>query len=330
MFWTYIKNLVKLVIAFLTCRYFWNYKLYPKYKNISSDKGVLMPKSIERFAIVLQGPLITNSNFTVETLRLYRDNFPNAVLILSTWHASEEVLDKLHEYGVYVKINKMPKNPGIANINLQIITSSTGILLANEMGVQFVLKTRTDQRIYHPGLDAYLFNLIKTFPLDHKYTDQMHRLVAISLNTFRYRMYGISDMFLFGHISDMVRYWNIPVDRRTDIPKELSAPDITWRQASRLRTSEVYFCTEFLKSIGRNIEFTLEDSFRVYAEHFVIIDQSALRLYWHKYTLNLDRYAGYGFFDPELSFNDWLILYQSLDTILINEDILDQKITQSN
>jgi hypothetical protein len=61
----------------------------------------------------------------------------------------------------------------------------------------------------------------------------------------------------------------------------------------------------------------------------VVIDQAAIKLYWHKYNLNADRYAGLGFFDPELSFNDWLVLYHSTDNMINDETILDQPISKT-
>ena len=85
--------------------------------------------------------------------------------------------------------NKKPANFGIDNVNLHYVTSSAGMLAAQELGAEYALKTRTDQRIYHPSLDAYLFSLMEAFPLSGKIQKQRKRLIAISLNTFKYRMY---------------------------------------------------------------------------------------------------------------------------------------------
>jgi hypothetical protein len=327
--WIYLKNLVKLVIVSLIGRYFWNYRFYAKYKLDLNTRGDLKVKSKSKFAIVIQGPLIIDSNFTVNTLKLYRCNFPDAILILSSWHLSIDVINALKKYNVYIIQNTKPENPGISNINMQIVTSRAGVLAARDLGAQFVLKTRTDQRAYHPSMEYYLFCLVNVFPLTHKYTDQMNRLVAISLGTFKYRLYGVSDMFLYGHIDDMIRYFNIPLDSRIDSPEERkNAGDNTWRTFSTWRICEVYLCTEFLKSIGRDISLTLTDSFQVFRDHFVVIDQAAIKLLWHKYTLNVDRYADLGFFDPELSFNDWLVLYSSMDNLIVDENILDKPISK--
>ena len=330
MFLTYIKNLIKLMTEFMVGKCLWNYRLYKKYAGDQNNYGALKLVSTGRFAIVIQGPIIVDNDFTIETIKLYRHNFPNAILILSTWSVSVNMIEVLSKYNVHVVYNKRPISQGISNINLQIITSGAGVVAAQGLGAQFVLKTRTDQRIYHPSLETYLFNILKYYPLLPDFPGQMKRLVCISLGTFKYRLYGVSDMFLYGHIDDMVRYWNIPLDARTDSPEErTNVGDITWRTFSNWRVCEVYLCTEFLKSIGRDITFTLADSFQVFRDHFVVIDQAAIKLYWHKYTLNADRYAGMGFFDPELSFNDWLVLYHSIDNMIIDETVLDQPISKA-
>lgn len=322
-----IKNIIQLVVAFVAGSSFFNYKLYKKYADDQNSHGALKFLYKGRFAIVIQGPNIIDNNFTVETLKLYRRNFPDAILILSTWTVPPKMMDAFKNQDVYVIQNKRPANTGKSNINLQIVTSGAGVLAARELGAQYVLKTRTDQRIYHPSLETYLFNILECYPLLSDFSVQRKRLVGISLGTFKYRLYGVSDMFLYGHIDDMVRYWNIPLNELKDLPKDRNSVGLnTWRTLSTRLTSEVYLCTEFLKSIGCDITYTLADSFQVFKDNFVVIDQAAIKLFWHKYTLNADRYEDLGFFDPELSFNDWLVLYHSIDNMIIDETILDRTI----
>lgn len=71
--------------------------------------------------------------------------------------------------------------------------------------------------------------------------------MAFSLNTFLYRIYGISDMFMFGHIEDMLLYWSPEFDSRNPaaVEKELSKSILSY---SKQRICEVYFCSEFLNS----------------------------------------------------------------------------------
>ena len=99
----------------------------------------------------------------------------------------------------------------------------------------------------------------------------------------KYRLYSVSDQFLYGHVDDMVKYWNIPLDSREKLP---DTPPMTWRTFSKLRLGPVYLCSEFLKHSGFDLAWTLNDTFKALKDRFVIIDQAAIKLYWHKYTLN--------------------------------------------
>ena len=327
MIWIYYKSFIKLVASYLTGKAFWNYRLYSKYQKDTTAGGALDFINEKSFAIVMQGPVVEDSNFTVETLKIYRRNFPQSILILSTWDITDDVWKTLEQINVHIIKNEKSENFGISNVNLQIVTSRAGLLAAQELGAEYVLKTRTDQRIYHPSLDAYLFSLMEAFPLSDKIPKQRNRLIGISLNTFKYRMYGVSDMFLFGHIKDMVFYWAIPLDERRDTQAERQKAGRTWRQFAMWRVCEVYFCTEYIKKLGCKLSYSLADSYRVFADHFLIIDQDAIRLYWHKYTLNADRYSALGSYSPEMSFNDWLILYSSTERVTVDEAILDQPIS---
>jgi hypothetical protein len=320
----YLRGFAELATALAKRKCFFGFYLYNKYEKDQVRSGALKLNNSDSFAIVIQGPLIVDYDFTVETVKTYRHNFKNALLIVSTWHIPEDVKNILNNYNVVIIENEKPENAGISNTNLQIVTTRAGILAAKDLGVEYVLKTRTDQRIYHPSLDAYLFNLLKSFPLMNDLFGQRERFVAISLNTHMYRMYGISDMFLFGHIVDMLQYWNIPLDKRCNPAEDEERVNVTWRDFALRRVCEVYFCTEYLKRIGRKVNYSLRDSFEVTRDHFVVIDHSAIKLYWHKYTRKEDRYSQFGFFDSQLTFNDWLILYQSLDQIKIEEEMLDQ------
>ena len=55
-----------------------------------------------------------------------------------------------------------------------------------------------------------------------------------------------------------------------------------------------------------------------------MLTNQAIKLYWHKYSVDIDRYSSLGFFDPEISFNDWFLLYQCIEDLNIDETILDQ------
>ncbi len=268
---------------------------------------VSSPPPWGRIAIVIQGPIIATDDFTSETIRIYRKLFPETSIIVSTWNDTDpSLVTSIPAEGVELLLNEKPQYAGVSNVNLQITSTIHGIRKAKQLGANYVLKTRTDQRIYAVNAMAYLLALVKCFPLT-EVTAQKERLISVSLGTLKYRPYGTSDMFLFGHIEDMLLYWDVPLDMRTDFPETST---IGTYVAAKI--CEVYFVTEFLKRIGYQPKFTIADGWNVYRKHFCIVDQQSVELLWIK----SDRTNEYGRLrydglhtDDELTFRDWLLLY---------------------
>jgi hypothetical protein len=273
------------------------------YRNISSTSPS------RRIAIVIQGPIVTADDFTFETVRLYRKIFPEVELILSTWSDTDpSLVASIRAGGLELLLNDKPSYAGVSNVNLQIFSTINGIRKAKQLGVDYVLKTRTDQRIYAPNTMTFLLAVVKSFPLSGSML-QKERLVATSLNTFKYRPYSVSDMFLFGHIDDMLLYWDVPLDTRTRTDFPTSYTIGTWAAAE---LCEVYFVTQFLRKLNYQPKFTIADGWNIYQRHFCIIDQQSIDLLWTKSDRNKEygrlRYDGIHT-DEELTFKEWLLLY---------------------
>lgn len=290
----------------------------------TSQSGQCLPK----LAIIIQGPLITKDEFTLETIKLYIKLFPNAIIILSTWiDEKQNLISRFDSLGICILLNKKPDYAGFSNINLQIISTLSGINKAKELDVEYVIKTRTDQRIYSPNVLSFLFNIINVFPLNSSVNKQRKRIVGLSLNTFKYRMYGLSDMFTFGHLSDMLLYWDIPLDNRSFSPIEIKKYNLTLRSYANWKICEVYLMTEFLKKTNRSLLWTLKDSWDVFANHFCIIDTKSIDLYWGKYNFAEDRWVNY--YEQlnkyeEMTFKSWLDLYSNFSNLEIPEYLLDE------
>jgi len=278
-----------------------------------------------RPAIVVQGPIVKEADFTLETIRLYRKLHPSAIIVMSTWTNESLVdLNVIGSQGVVIIENEKPEWAGQQNMNLQIISSRAGLEAAQCAGATHAIKTRSDQQICAPDVLEYLFSLQKIFPLSES-SLQQQRLIAICLDTFRYRMYGLSDHFLFGTIDDMLRYWSPPVDPRR------FAEDVVWfrslREFSLWRICEVYFCTEFLKSTGWDIKWTLEDYWRAVGSRFCVIDSVSIDLFWAKYSAcEFGPWSSYrlkDFASTQIGFRDWALLFSGIDSVTrIPEDWL--------
>ena len=278
----------------------------------------------EKVAIVMQGPIVTKDSFTYETLKIYRKRFPKISLILSTWNEySKDELNKFKAINVEIIRNTKPDYAGISNINFQIESTKNGIFKAKELGFKYCLKTRTDQRIYRHDFILFFLSLLDIFKIENK--NLRKRLIIASLNTYKYRLYGVSDMLMFGHIDDMLKYWNVSFDKRVLKDVEMGVSALEYSKAC---ICEVYLCTEFLKKINYCISFTLEDSWSVLANYFCVVDSKSIDLFWFKYARwNEDkRYQNMKRkLDEEFYFSDWVNSVNNLSSYSENQENLIKK-----
>ena len=127
---------------------------------------------------------------------------------MTSWKGeNEEVIEKIKVSGACVIQNDLPATGGPGNINYQLKSTLKGIELAQDLNYEYLLKTRTDQRLYRHDLFQYFISLINVFPLK-KNKIQKNRLIVSSLKTCKYRLYSISDMLMFGTTNDILLYWN--------------------------------------------------------------------------------------------------------------------------
>ncbi len=276
---------------------------------------VLPPRA--HLGLVLQGPLRLEQQFTLETVRLYRRTFAGCPVVVSTWQGEDETtLALLEAEGATVLRNALPPSKGPGNANYQIASTQAGLAALKGLGCQYAIKTRTDQRLYETNVPEYLFSLLQSFPVDTqaKAQGQQQRLVALSINTFRYRYYDVSDFFLFGTLADVTAFWSCPLEERDSI----GGPFESLHGFCKATPCEIYFTTRYLARLGHTCQFTLEDSWETYARYFCVIDADSVGFYWPKYSNAVRRWRS--FFHPlpghreleELTFKEWLLLYHHL------------------
>ncbi len=274
------------------------------------------------FAIIVQGAILVENSFTYDSIKLYQKMYTNSKIILSTWiDESDENLGPFRELGIEIILNYKPTVSDGTNINLQILSSKSGIGRAMELGCKYVLKSRTDQRMYNPNIFAYLISLQKTFPSSVKGQD--NRLIFISMNSFKYRLYSISDMFMFGTIEEMFKYWDV---KYKDIYNPSVTKNLSIKDWSSERFNEVYLFTEYLIKYNHTLKWTLEDYWDCCKDYITIVDDKVIDLYWHKYK-RFSEYKNktydYASNAEEMLFNDWLTI-NIIDTD-INEESIQNK-----
>jgi len=305
---------------------FITYHQRPVSSSLVRTKGGTL-RAYPKTAIVLQGPIIRDSMFTSETVRLYRGHFPADSIVLSTWEdESDEAARIAESNGIHVVLNRRPAYTGQSNINLQIISSRNGIAKAKELGAEYVLKTRTDQRFYAPDVPRFLHDMTEIFPVRGGNGTQKKRIVGVNLNTFLYRMYGLSDMLLYGHVEDMTRYWGVAQDDRVFSEEFVESRGKSLRIFANWRVCEVYLATEFLQGVGHALEWTLADSWKAFSNHFCIVDKEQLDLFWPKYNRLEYRSLNYEEFNTksEMTFRDWINIYRDLESMAVPEHLLDR------
>lgn len=322
-----IKSIIKIIYSVVFKGEYFTYRTFSNSTNKTSNENYHITKRNRDFSILMQGPYIEDNNFTIDTLYMYRSFFPTSKIVYSTTsNLNNDVQEMLSAKEITYIFNDNPPYPGTSNINYQILTTSTAMKYLKEFGANYVLKTRSDQRVNNHLIKDYLFNLIDTFPLKEDSNNQESRLVGCSLNTFKLRPYGMSDMFMFGYIDDMEKYWCIPYETRTNEDVALDK-NCSWKDYSLKEICEVKFCASYLRKLDRVLDFSYSDSMSAFADHFIIIDCDALQLTWPKYSLNQNHYKQFGEF-PEVSFNDWLLAYANREQINYNESLINTYINQ--
>lgn len=255
----------------------------------------------KKTAIILQGPIKYEDDFTLETVKLYQKLYSDCEIIVSTWKEEEEKRQALEMAGANVVLSEKPEHSGLGNTAMQETTALAGIEKALELGCEYICKSRTDQRFYKPDLFANLNRLLDQFPLKLD-TKAKGRIVAISMMTFSDRLYNVGDMFIYGYAEDVKRYFNCSLDTRDN-------GGITCSDAldfSKTRFGEIWFASHYIENLGFELKWTLEDSDKYRNELFIIVDTQMLDLYWPKYTNDEFRNRKYnGTVDIEVSFLDW-------------------------
>jgi hypothetical protein len=215
-------------------------------------------------------------------------------------------------------LQKKPQNPGISNINLQINSTKVGLEKLQELKIKYAVKTRTDQCMFDP------FALVKLMDY-YKSDENQSRIAVMSLGSFLFRPYGPSDFFQFGLLEVLNEFWSVKHDDR------LPADDFVFTEATSLREfaknemCEVFLATQYLRSKGEILDFTLLQSLLMYKKYFIVIDPSLVDLVWDKYTLLQNRWNQVSFPKPyqEMSEGIWMTLGTSIDSLARLDYLLD-------
>lgn len=274
-----------------------------------------MPENIE-ISVVVQGAV--SAQYTPICLRSIRTTLPQAEIILSTWQGTDTSgldYDKLvvsDDPGAEI----MDTATGVYNnINRQLVSTEAGLAVA---GRKYCLKFRTDMEL----LSADFINFFGKF--DTKETPAQYFKNRILISNFYTRNPRIlpvpfhpSDWIAFGLTEDLKKYYDIPLQDRSEM---------TWFQTHKKYTRcfltnlaryvpEQYICLNFIKNnhyaVSCNNYYdasrdNIRQTEKFFADNMVVLDYSDnLGIKFLKY--NPDRY---GDKHHVLYFHDWMNLYR--------------------
>ena len=297
---------------------------------------------VDDAAIVMQGPLWYEDNYTINTAQFYRQWYPNAPIIISTWknEATEAFREECKKIGVVLLENALPTEAGYGHINYQLESSFAGVnYVKNHTSTEFVLKCRTDQRFNRTDFLIYFKNLTQTFPPKG---DKLKKRIVFTSSDM-WIPFFMNDFMVFGNIESMNKFYGISkitpqqqavlgryykflykvnksITRKNTL---FSFHDIEFgrklrnynKMMSKVAYNEMFIVESFYRNAIGAIEpeKILQQYWRFMRDYAIICDEAALLVDWPKYTDNR-RYAIPTFYDSRyeegrIDFTRWLDIY---------------------
>lgn len=290
------------------------WKMFKISKIPYQEKKIIFDKVDDRkkVGIIIQGPIIKEDDFTYNTIKLLLENYKNIKIILSTWKNEEKkVVEKIKNLGIDILLNDPPIN-GLENLNLQIVSTYNGIKHFEKEKINYILKIRTDQRIYQNNTIEFFLNLLDIYPVFNS-SKQTKRIIGIDINTCKYIPFSFSDMLQFGSTEDMEKMWNVELTTKkfTKTDRESLNPSI--KEMQKYKNCEMVLCESFLKKTDFKYEYSLFSYYKALHERFLVVDSEMIGLYWFKY--NSLNNSPIEIEQRKIKFLDWNELYTNFNNI---------------
>lgn len=272
-----------------------------EYFGYSSDyirKLSLNTISKESIDIVLQGQC---TPYTVETAKIYSAlDFVNLVII-SCWEG--DTVDVITHNKIKVVKTKTPVNPGTGNVNLQLLSSYTGVLNSTS---PYVMKVRSDQRYTVDSLKSIFEYFIqnKYLPSQSSVTSFKPKGRIFTRGIFETFLFHPNDHLFLGHRQDLLELFNIPpythnISEIIDLEKK----DL-WKYYDSFIRGESYigahYCANFNLEVNKYLlepnqylhdnapkwEEAYNLSSKLVKQVFKSLPKSTIDLIWNKHNWN--------------------------------------------
>ena len=268
----------------------------------------------QKIAIIIQGPIQDKLEFLKETLSIYKKIFKNSIIIISTWKSeNQEKINLLKNTNTHIIYSDEPTKESIHNVDKQIISTNLGLKLALKLGAKYSLKTRADIRLNKNNLETFLLSLLKTFPVKNNGLIKS-RIIVPSLVTYKFRIFSLSDIVMFGDTNDLLIYFKNEKYEEGLREFGLNEKNILINDTPLI--PEIFLCSRYLKKIEGNINWSLDSWWKSLKDYFCIIDNSSLDLFWYKYNWKFEYRSIRTYSDKfarGIDFQDWLSLYNEFE-----------------
>jgi len=274
---TFLKKISK-----YTNFYFTYHKRPKDWKNVYYS-NVFKEQDYSHIGIVIQGPIVSEDNFTLNSALLYKKLFPSINIVVSTWiDTNKKDINLYRENQIEILLLERPKVSGSHNINFQIVSTLEGIKYLKDKNVKFICKTRTDQRIYSENSFRYLEHLIYQYPVENTITKG--RIIEPSISICKYRPWSMTDMFQFGYLDDLKRMWDVGLDDRNTSVKDYSKKKNRVYDIVNDNIAEIYIHRMYSKNLREPFDIRYQDYYQALRGLYIVIDKEELDLFWFKYN----------------------------------------------
>lgn len=265
------------------------YDLYPKKAEDYNDWLFYSGEDAKKSCILMTGQPRLEENFTLETVRYYGKCYPGITVIVSTWEGEDnETITKLKEENNCILVQTpMPKESGDGSINYQRVAGLEGVKKAKELGVKYILKTRSDTRVTMPGVIDELTDLIERYPLEES-GKQSERIILF--NAYLFLPFMESQMFYFGGVDDLIVLFSdasmAAKRHETYSANEFIAKEYTYSDMFVNGNILSDFAKYFFSEMGVNVQCKIDCWWKTLGKRTICLPLSYLRPLWVKYDYN--------------------------------------------
>ena len=240
--------------------------------------------SYSNVAILIQGPVIFEKNFTLETIKLYRKNYKDIKIVLSTWDDFPESLREEYELFCQLVIQSKPFVSGSHNFNYQKKSTTEGFnYIKSNQNCDYVLKTRSDQRMYSRDAIDSMLRIHSSNPVC-KNNLLKGRIIEASMSICKFRPWSMCDMFQFGFLDDLIILWDVEDDYRNRTSLEFSSKKYRVKDIVRENVAEIYLHSSLAKKLNCFDVYNYEKYYSFVRNYFYVIDKELVDIFWYKYN----------------------------------------------